>query len=168
MSEYSGKDGWYVGDPCYVISNSRWGEFCDLLFSNEGYHNNEASWIEWEKGGETYLIEVWDSPGGDGMWGFSCGKMGVDAGLLAVGPLECCDYKPNHMGILFEEHPDLKTDNHNYKVWLNDELDDSWEDCPTCGEEQSPDNIWDCDTCASTIGCESCWEGCPDCDKSDD
>jgi len=26
---------WYVGDPCYVIDNGRWDEFCDLLFTEE-------------------------------------------------------------------------------------------------------------------------------------
>lgn len=26
---------WYVGDPCYVIEQARWSEFCDLFFAEE-------------------------------------------------------------------------------------------------------------------------------------
>ena len=26
---------WYVGDPCYVIDNGRWDDFCNLMFDEE-------------------------------------------------------------------------------------------------------------------------------------
>jgi len=80
-------DEWthYTGDPCYVIDDNRWDEFCNQIPQDGGY-------IEWlGVDGETYSVQVWSSPFGDGTWGFSdWGEMPVDAGLLAVVPRECC------------------------------------------------------------------------------
>ena len=100
---------YYAGDPCYVIDDDRWDEFCDALWakqeeSEKAGHGkyNYPFIIEWDYLDENECmvscnIEVWDSPFGDGVWNFSntvkemrgwiAGtKMGVDAGLLAIVP----------------------------------------------------------------------------------
>ena len=85
---------YYVGDPCYVISDERWSEFCDRLEAaehqlkmmlkpdlvKEGIFvslNGYGVDFEWpladEEGRGDYIntatIEVW-STGGDGCWRF--------------------------------------------------------------------------------------------------
>ena len=98
---------YYVGDPCYVIDDARWGEFCDKLFAHSNYHSNAGCDIEWKVDGVEYIVETWSSPGGDGVWTFSgMGECGVDAGLLAVVPVEACDRAnmgdPVGLGIVFD------------------------------------------------------------------
>ena len=159
----------YVGDPCYVIDDARWGEFCDLLFANEGYHGDNPAYIEWEVDGETYTVECWDSPGGDGVWQFSGGECGVDAGLLAIVPRECCDRAtmgdPAGLGIVFENEPTLETSNNDYVVILNGERDLSWCECHNCSEwVRHDEDECSCD-CGDSTGCESCWEPCEECDS---
>ena len=83
---------YYVGDPCYVISDERWDEFCNALWAAEfelrksinpnfveekKYISLEGCGVEFEWplidewGDEyTHTIEVWSSPGGDGCWSF--------------------------------------------------------------------------------------------------
>ena len=106
---------YYAGDPCYVIDDNRWDEFCEALWAKE--HENAVSiakykkipinqvrhedkyplHIKWVVDDIPYSIEVWNSPFGHGTWKFSntvkemrgwiAGvEMGVDAGLLAIVP----------------------------------------------------------------------------------
>ena len=153
-----------ICDPCYVIDDDRWDEFCGKLFKNEGYHGDEPAYIEWEVDGEIYTVECWDSPGGDGVWRFSEGDCGVDAGLLAVVPRECCAQEPFD-GIRFERRPDLETSNYDSWVKINGERDNSWNECYQCGEWMSSyEDEWSCD-CGDSTGCESCWEPCEECDS---
>ena len=157
---------YYVGDPCYVVDDNKWDEFCNLLFKNEGYQGDNPAYIEWEVDGELYEIETWDSPGGDGVWRFSGGECGVDAGLLAMVPRECCAQSAEGMGILFECRPELETSNQDYMVILNGERDASWTECGECGVWVYIDGAeWECSECWKT-GCESCWTGC-ECDEDE-
>ena len=124
---------YYVGDPCYVIDTKRWDEFCDKLFSHSNYNNNAPCDIKWEVDGVEYTIETWDSPGGDGVWRFNKGECGVDAGLLAIVPRECCEERvlsTHYGGILFNDLPTLETDKYNHWVEINGErdLDSDWRD----------------------------------------
>ena len=150
----------YVGDPCYVIDDERWHEFCAQLSWNPGSSSN----VEWEVDGETYDIEVWHSPGGDGVWRFrDMGECGVDAGILAIVPRECCIRDmgdPAGLGIVFEMEPTLETDDNEMWVEINGVRDDSYTECYECGDHIRED-MWECD-CGMTTGCESCWEGCDD------
>ena len=61
---------WYVGDPCYVITQD-WDLFCQKTWDEKGVVSNEDSLhmdsiIEW-KG---HTLEIW-SNGGDGCWSFN-------------------------------------------------------------------------------------------------
>jgi len=174
---------WYVGDPCYVIDDERWHIFCDRLFAVE-HHLKET-------GGETdgpknirwstkdrpntwnpehiFNVEVRHSPGGDGCWNFNerddLGKkisLGVDAGLLAIVPVELCESATigDDSGAWFIDRPTLRTEGHLYHgkmaVELNGCMDLSNVDCPECGYSYHPDEISWCDALMMDV-CDSCY-----------
>ena len=99
---------WYIGDPCYAIKGERWDEFCKILFTHPEYHNKldtlgDGEGIEMQWKYSSHLNEeleevfaeatlyIYDSPFGDGVWNIHGHKLGVDAGLLSVLPIEVCD-----------------------------------------------------------------------------
>jgi len=179
---------YYVGDPCYVIDDDRWDEFCNQLFKEKGaYSGYNIEWpVEPENhgpNGEVYgdgteTVEVWDSPFGDGCWGFTNSassmkgwiagnEMGVDAGLLAIVPRECVhkDHmeRVEHLGILFDQYPSLETGEHlDGYVHLNGEHPDGYLNCD-CGRISDIDQLWDCENCGS-MACDWCGGNC-DCRK---
>lgn len=66
---------YYLGDPCYVIPDDEWDEFCEVM-------NYEADTFEF-KGESCRTIGT----GGDGDFG----GLSVDAGIIGVVPLSVCD-----------------------------------------------------------------------------
>ena len=176
-------DNWthYTGDPCYVIDDSRWSEFCDQIPKEGGY----IDWVGFD--GETYSVQVWSSPGGDGTWGFSdWGEMPVDAGLLAVVPRECCvidredkrfnkgyrlapmptDYAVQ-MGILWVGEPDLETQAYGYwsgaPVTLEGRACDGYTSCDHCGDISAEDQMDYCNHCGY-LSCYGCGCDCLECE----
>ena len=176
---------YYAGDPCYVIDDNRWDEFCSALWDGEKENKDSGCpeypvHIEWDVDGVIYNIEVWNSPFGDGTWNFSntvkemrgwiAGvEMGVDAGLLAIVPYgaisnnsTCTDKDDikeiSNLGIIFTEEPILETGEHiTGHVRLNDNDEDNVMYCWECGDEiQQHDEI----SCVNgtCVGCYSCFE----------
>ena len=69
MSDY------YLGDPCYVIPDDEWGDFCNTMnYDGEDFEFN----------GETCRVV---GTGGDGDFG----GLSVDAGIIGVIPVSLCD-----------------------------------------------------------------------------
>ena len=69
MSDY------YLGDPCYVIPDDEWGDFCDIMrYDGEDF----------EYKGETCRVV---GTGGDGDFG----GLSVDAGIIGIIPVSLCD-----------------------------------------------------------------------------
>ena len=141
---FDAEERWYLSDPCYAIPDDRWDEFVDKLLEHPNLDKNKRMDIEWEVDGEDYIVEVWDSPGGDGIWSFSVGEFGVDAGVLAVIPEKVAmeGGKPFD-GQWFDKKPTLFTDNRNYIVEINGERNQEFdaesfgaEDKPSCGHEE--------------------------------
>ena len=66
---------YYLGDPCYVIPDDEWDEFCQVM-------NYEADTFEFK--GESCRT-IWN--GGDGDFG----GLSVDSGFIGVVPLSVCD-----------------------------------------------------------------------------
>ncbi len=176
---------YYVGDPCYVIDDNRWDEFCTALWDGEKENKDNGCpdypvYIEWGIDGIIYNIEVWDSPFGDGTWKFSNTvkemrgwirgvEMGVDAGLLAIVPYgaisnnSTCSDKDDikeisDLGIIFTEEPILETGEYiTGHVRLNDNDEDSVMYCWECGDEMQEHDYVECDS-GFCIGCYSCFE----------
>ena len=74
---------YYIGDPCYVIDDDKWSDFCDILFKgNGGSRNDEVTDFEGHPmfaSGTAY---------GDGSYEGSDGVVyGVDAGLIGIVPV---------------------------------------------------------------------------------
>jgi len=69
MSDY------YLGDPCYVIPDDEWGDFCSIM-RDDGE--------EFEYKGETCVVI---GTGGDGDFG----GLSVDAGIIGCIPVSLCD-----------------------------------------------------------------------------
>ena len=172
---------WYVGDPCYVIDEERWHIFCDRLFAVE-HHLKETGGdgdgpknIRWSTKdrhnsyGDTVNVEVRHSPGGDGCWSFDyrddLGKkisLGVDAGLLAIVPVELCESATvgDNSGAWFVDRPTLETEGHLWHgkmmVKLNGCRDLSNVDCYECGDTVHQDEMSYCEALGADV-CPDCW-----------
>ena len=186
---------YFVGDPCYVIDDRKWSDFCDALWAKQAEDEKKGNGrynypyiIEWDYLDEdesvvSCNIEVWSSPFGDGSWNFSntvkymsgwvAGKeMGVDAGLLAIVPRECCDRTDmggmeytHEFGILFTSYPELETgEDLGGHVLLQGFHGDDFYECE-CGTVTGDNEMWWCDGCG-TSACGSCGGNC-DCRQCD-
>lgn len=167
MTEKTEIARWYVGDPCYIIPDDDWSEFCDLTLTGVGGDKHEGghidSIIEWR--GQT--LTIW-SNGGDGTWGFDGLKsaneatsFSVDAGIFCVIDLHALPaYKddPSRMGILFEDEPELYVQ--NLVVYLNGKIDNMYVECPCwrCHEIIEIHQTHSCHYGNCDDGCDSCFE----------
>ena len=175
---------WYVGDPCYVIDNERWHIFCDRLFAVEhhlkqtGGNTDGPKEIRWStkdrhnswRAEDIFNVEVRHSPGGDGCWNFNdrddLGRkisLGVDAGLLAIVPVELCEEAVigDDSGAWFVDRPTLTTEGHLWgskmMVILNGRKDLSNVDCYECGYTVDANDISYCDALGADV-CSNCWQ----------
>jgi hypothetical protein len=153
---------WYVGDPCYIIPDDQWEDFCNATYANrpDPYEEHVDSVIDWHG----QKITVWTN-GGDGTWGFdglesanSKTSFGVDAGIFCVinlNALPTYEGNPITSGILFEREPDLYVE--DGCVYLNRIHDDAHMACEN----------WRCGCIIGTeetITCgNGCCEGCDNC-----
>ena len=162
----------YVGDPCYVIADRRWSDFCYKLFALEGFkkHKNYYGIVKWEVNGRTYDIECVSSPNGDGTWAFNMQddanediELDVDAGMLAIVPMECvCPEQVSgyggitRLGAVFNTHPTLESC----------DSDGGWVELNGVRDKQHTENL--CDMCGvhdlhleycEYHGADVCW-GC--------
>ncbi len=164
--EYVGTYDHYVGDPCYVIPNDRWSEFCEKLFACETYEKYGGGVVHWEVDGETHQIGVQSSPNGDGCWSFDMQDdegndivLGVDAGLLATVPMECVCPKADvsDSGAVFHDEPSLETsDQDGGVVELNGQKNKEYYNslCDECGEHDP--HLDYCEATGSQV-CWMCW-----------
>lgn len=162
---------WYVGDPCYIIPESAWDEFCELTLSGVGGDRMRGghidSVIQW-RGQE---ITLWTN-GGDGTWDFDCLKTEnrrnffcVDSGIYCKIDLEKLtghyDCDPSNHGMIFADEPDLDTK--EGVVYLNDIPDNSVIQCPGC--DSMIEEGWE-EWCNNGM-CGGCYQ-CFECECEDD
>ena len=156
--EESESDTYYFGDPCYVIPDDDWGDFCNIA--------DDTDYGEFEG----YRVAI-RGTGGDGGWdGWYNGSVEicVDAGIVAIVPIEVCDPQkvkdvctgPHRHGVLYEgSFPELEVHgwggadviefNGNY--FGGDECDCGWSGC---SKVASYSNGTDCNMCGSFISGE--------------
>lgn len=82
---------YWVGDLCYVYPDEEWGQFCDADFGKTEHCIDKDGAIGRYHGG--YFFFVAGTAYGDGIYplrknGQVLSNMGVDAGLLALVPME--------------------------------------------------------------------------------
>ena len=160
---------YYVGDPCYVIDDARWPTFCELL-EEKGYDDVYIPWAT--KDGAKDKVFVVSSPGGDATWNFDMTddmgqkvSLGVDAGLLAVVPIDLCEEETGHIcGAWFSVLPELQTEDKQYVI-LNNHYDTSSIPCDECGARMIDYCAYE--TCNGYQVCDGCYPGCEACDTCD-
>jgi len=169
---------YYLGDPCYIIPDDDWMDFCEATFNEqnrakgEGYIDSVINWHGQE-------IEIW-SNGGDGTWtwdddlGTTNGarSFGVDAGIFCVIDLDqlpAYENDPADMGMLFDKKPELRVD--DGVVYINDEHDNSMITCDNfrCGRTIAREDTLSCHYGNCDEGCEWCFECtcCDDCGEQE-
>ena len=142
MSEY------YLGDPCYVIPDDEWTDFCNIM---------RCDGEDFEYKGETCRVI---GTGGDG----SFGGLSVDAGIIGVIPVSLCDPQSlkdtvpsdarliNNFATLEEQ---------NGIIIIDDEAINGIQcECSYCrgnGDWDYEDNMSYCDSCGCAVG-SSCVE----------
>lgn len=150
--EYDTNNLWYVGDPCYVVADDKWDDFCERTFCDEA---KVAALSYWDDGQHCDSIIQWDGEqitiwrnGGDGTWEFSFterkkplngrrSSFGVDAGIFAIMPLKILDIdsmttdRLMELGMIFDKEPTLHVGDDI--VYVNDQHDESVTECPDSG-----------------------------------
>lgn len=103
-------NGFYFGDPCYALKEDLYNEWIawgDEREKKEGRWCNDGKFVH--DGKEIMLVD--STAYGDGCYGGNHASYGVDAGCLAVIPLEFCDEEKNFrddMGWVCEEAHKVK------------------------------------------------------------
>lgn len=143
MSDY------YLGDPCYVIPDDEWGDFCNII-RDDGE--------DFEYKGETCRVI---GTGGDGDFG----GLSVDAGIIGVIPVSLCD--PDELESIVKSNDGRLINNfatleeQNGIIIIDDEAINGQQcECNYCrgsGEWFSEDNMTDCDSCGCILS-HSCVE----------
>lgn len=79
---------YYIGDPCYIIKDEYWSEFCDILFANEETKSTYKLLNNFNIQ-ETEIL-VGSTFYGDGFYKSDCCQISipVDAGLIALVKIE--------------------------------------------------------------------------------
>jgi len=142
MSEY------YLGDPCYVIPDDEWSDFCHIM-------RDDGEDFEYKD--ETCRVI---KTGGDGDFG----GLSVDAGIIGVIPVSLCDPQslkdtvPNHARLI-NNFATLEAD---YGIIIIDgeAINGLQCECSYCngrGEWYYEDQMSYCDSCGCPVG-SSCVE----------
>ena len=173
----------YVGDPCYVIDDDRWHDFCEMLWAKEAKegvqnrHNPYGVGLRWPlRDGSKVDVQVFDSPGGDTTWTFdnllddegNKVSLPVDAGLLAIVPIEACEREDmggvSSLGSVWGTLPNLEVwVDGKHAVQLNGVNDNSHIECDECGDLENGDAMMN--NCDGYFVCYMCYccEGCHEC-----
>ena len=83
-------NGFYFGDPCYALKEDLYDKWCEWGCERErteGRYCNDGKFVY--EGKEIMLVD--STAYGDGCYPGSSMSYGVDAGCLALIPLEFCD-----------------------------------------------------------------------------
>lgn len=102
------KGGFYFGDPCYALRDDLYNEWINW---GEEREKTEGRWCNDGKfvfnGKEIMLVD--STAYGDGCYQGNSMCYGVDAGCLAVIPLEYCDTTKNMDGLVIKDYSGLVT-----------------------------------------------------------
>ena len=138
MTEY------YLGDPCYVIPDDEWGDFCNIMrYDGEDFEYKD----------ETCRVI---GTGGDGDFG----GLSVDAGIIGVIPVSLCDPQKLKNIVpsdarLINNFATLENDGYGDIILVDGEAINGVQcECSHCrGSEtwHSEDNMVDCDSCGAMV-----------------
>lgn len=78
----------YIGDPCYVIRDSDWQEFCNIFFETRENTGSSSFWMNFKN----QMCYVMETSHGDGTYtltnphDIATSEIFVDSGLIACVP----------------------------------------------------------------------------------
>ena len=86
------EEEYYIGDPCYVVCDDLWDEFCDILHGDKTKEGYTAYHDYLYMSVQGVTIFVCGTAYGDGVYPCEVdynhvGRCGVDAGLLSIIPM---------------------------------------------------------------------------------
>lgn len=137
-------NGFYFGDPCYALKDELYDKWLDWGRKNEkktGHYDNDGKFVFKKQD-----IMIVDSTAyGDGCYGGIKTSYGVDAGCLAVIPLEFCDKlkKFSRLGYVnrkFKGSVTLETDGKDGSFHLYNPLMDSTIEYVETGDEDDSED----------------------------
>ena len=145
MSDY------YLGDPCYVIPDAEWGDFCSIM-RDDGE--------EFEYKGKTCVVI---GTGGDGDFG----GLSVDAGIIGCIPVSLCD--PVSLKSIVPSDARLvdslvSLEEHNGFIVVDGEaLGAFYCECSRCGHSYddplTEDQVVPCYACGTQMNYDCVYEG---------
>ncbi len=138
---------YYLGDPCYVIPDAEWGDFCNIM-RDDGH--------DFEYKGETCRVI---GTGGDGDFG----GLSVDAGIIGVIPVVLCDPQQLKDTVpsdarLISNFATLEREGWGDIIIVDGEAingrqcECSYHGRMGGGEWMSEDSMISCDTCGTMVG----------------
>lgn len=103
---------YFVGDPCYTISNERWDSYLKAYYKATS-DKVETACFEFDG----MMCCVAPTMHGDGTYDSSHGPISVDAGLIGATPIELSDYSEEQLSklgaiIVFDEPFGIDTEMH--------------------------------------------------------
>lgn len=156
LENLSFKGKCWVGDPCYVIDEDNWDLFCSKLYPNHEcvIDSTEGGMVVTNKG----KFFICGTAYGDGCYpltkkGDEVATLGVDAGMLAIIPVEMLDDANCTLGHIVEVNGRVRAEGGNFSCGDIE--------VKTCDDEEEETSMWDdtdedCDECDD---CEDCDEG---------
>ena len=126
---------YWIGDPCYAVKDENWNELCD----NTGCFGLELEKFppNWQSGLFKYndqLCFTYKTKYGDGTYYDNKGnEYGVDAGLIGIMPIECCDGDSMYGGVKHNFYGEFQVWENNGKFYFgsieidtDDDIGDFW------------------------------------------
>ena len=129
---------YYIGDPCYVIAEDRWSDFCDASYPPGAGVNARGIAVTEFDGHPMYAH---GTAYGDGSYLGSDGvSYGVDAGMLSVVPIALVSdmSEAKRLGSIVTFNHDFKADRDDEYIFHFDDID-----IPTGDTDEEDDESFD-------------------------
>jgi len=152
-----------VTDPCYFLGHDDdfWSAFCDFMFPGQS-HRSDCYTIEIAG----HKVFAWGTLHGDGCYptkkdGCEIGESGVDAGMLALVPVELFTLLGEHLGTNDDSNAPIVEVKSNFTPEVDDGncsfekyetiTGDEEEECERCGSTYSVGLNSLCDDCQREV-----------------
>lgn len=117
------KQMYLVTDPCYVVADDEWSDYCDAIYGGGGRNASD-----WQIEGVGRIIQVDNTSYGDGEWNVAKGKsVMADAGLVCIVELKR-GYEPtNYQGTAITDSLSTAQDWFDFVTTSEDSNIEDWD-----------------------------------------
>ena len=140
-------EGFYFGDPCYALNDALYQLWLDWGKENErktGRYDNDGKFVN----NGTDIIVVDSTAYGDGCYSGRQMSYGVDAGCLAVIPLQFCDEQKDfrELGWVVNGSHKIRMitdgDDGSFSIYVDD-IKQEYVETGDSTEEEEEESLWD-------------------------